>query len=241
MVAALAQPLRMLIVGMADLAGGALGQGRDVHAVVIDQPQSQRAALAAGHQQDVAVLQIAVRHVGVAQFLGQTNPHLRQSIQQHRLVQLLADELVETETLDPAHFDERIPLAVDADAFIEKVELDHEGALRLAQVFADGLVARMQTGDGAREALDGPTLVVGALNLVDIGEVAGMRTRQTEQIADGLPLAQIVVAEAQLRILHGSIVIRGVRPGHRQLLRQPFRLATLRRSVANNDASTKRR
>ena len=80
---------------------------------------------------------------------------------------------------------------------------------------ADSLVTLVQTGDGPGEAFDGPTLIVGPLNLVDIGEIAGVRARQAEQIADDLPLAQIVVAEAHLRILDSSVVIRRLRPGHR--------------------------
>src|SRR5579883_452434 len=113
-----------------------------------------------------------------------------------------------------------MPLTVDTNALIQKIKLDHEGTLRLADVLADGVIAMPKPGDGAREAFNGPVLAVGCLYLVDIGEVTGVRPRQAEQIANGLTLAQILVAETQLRILHGSVVIRGMRPGHRRLLRQ---------------------
>ena len=48
------------------------------------------------------------------------------SLQRLGLVQIVADELVQPQALDPPHLQERIPLLADADSRLDVVELDHE-------------------------------------------------------------------------------------------------------------------
>src|SRR5205807_6469546 len=96
-------------------------------------------------------------------------------------------EVVEAEALDPAHLEDGEPGAVDADALFEVAEGHHEGAGVVAQVVADGLVALAQAVDLAGEALDGPGLLAGAKELVDVGEVARVRARQVEEGVGGGP------------------------------------------------------
>src|SRR5204863_7401649 len=68
-------------------------------------------------------------------------------------------------------------------------------------------------------ALDGPGLFAGTAELVDVGEVAGVRPRQTEdRIALDLAVTQLGVLEAQAGVLQGGVVIGRLRPGHNRSL-----------------------
>lgn len=172
----------MLVVGVADLAGLPPRQRRHEQAIVVDEFDGQRRGGLSGHEQDIAVLQIGVGHAGLAQPSGHALPDQPQRLQEGRLVEAVADELIEQETLDPAHLQEGIPLAADANALVEVLEVDGEGEPRLVEMSADLGVAFAQAGDLAREALDGPAGVAGAGELVDVGEVAGAWQRQPQGI-----------------------------------------------------------
>ena len=65
---------RMLIVGNAELHGGLALESRHMHAVVIDQLEGELVFGASGHQQDVAVLQVAMGHLRFGHPLRQAQP-----------------------------------------------------------------------------------------------------------------------------------------------------------------------
>ena len=175
---------------MAHLTRGLARQRRHEHAVIVDELDRQGVGRAAGHEQDVAMLQVGVGDAGGPQSLSHASPDLQQAVQHRRLVEILADELVEGEALDPLHFEDRIPLPADADPFLLIGELDGEGQLGVLQGAADFLIAFAQAGDLAGEAFDGPARAVGAAEFVDVGEVAGARQRDAESVADDLALLQ---------------------------------------------------
>ena len=100
---ALAEPLRMLVGGMTHFKRLQHGQCRHAHAVVIDQLHAEQTCFAARHQQDIAVLQIAMGQVRVAQPPGQLHPDLAELLQNLGLVQVILDELVKWQPLGPFH------------------------------------------------------------------------------------------------------------------------------------------
>ncbi len=75
-VSPLAHPVRVLVGRMADLARFVFRQRRHPHAVVVDQLQRQRIGAGARHEEDVAVLEVAVGHVRRAQVLRHPPPDL---------------------------------------------------------------------------------------------------------------------------------------------------------------------
>src|ERR1700722_13840435 len=79
---------------------------------------------------------------------------------------------------------------------------------------ADFLVALAQAGHFAREAFDGPARAIGAAHLIDIREIAGIRDRQAEIIADGLALFEVGVGEIGRGRLNRLVVVLGQRPTH---------------------------
>ena len=114
--------------------------------------------------------------------------------QQGRLVEVVAHELVEQQALDPAHLQDGIPLPADADALFEVLEIDGEGQARCLEATADFAVAFAQAGDLAGEALDGPLAVAGgAVEFVDVGEVAGARHGHAQGVGGRLAAAQLRV------------------------------------------------
>src|SRR5262249_38043480 len=185
----------------------------DTHAVVVDQLDGQGVP-GAGHEDDVAVLQIGVRDTGLSQPPGHPRPDEAELLQAGGPVQRVADELVEQQPLDPAHLEDGIPPAADADALLEVLEIDGEGQPGSGEVFADLGVALAQARDLAGEALDRPGVARRALDLVDVGEVAGARHRDAQRVERRLALAQLGVAEAGLRVLDRLVVILRQRPRH---------------------------
>ena len=125
-------------------------------------------------------------HLRRAQILWPYAPTSAQRLQHGRLVDILADELVERQPFDPLHLENRIPVALDADALLQIAEVHGERQSGLLEMGADFLVAVAQAGGFAGEALDGPARAVGAAHLIDVGEVAGERHGQAERVGDGL-------------------------------------------------------
>ena len=128
-------------------------------------------------------------------------PDLAELLQKHRLVELVAHELVEHQAFDPAHLQDREPLAADADALHQILELDGERQPRRLEMAADFAVALALAGDVAREALDRP-LALGrrGVELIDVGEVAGPRHRHAEGVEHRLAAR----SSGSLKLLAGS-------------------------------------
>ena len=95
-----AEPLRMLVGRMAQLARGPVRQTGHVHPVVIDQPQGKLSSRH-GHQQHVAVLQVGMGHARLAQPQRQLRPQFQQLAEHLGTIQIVLDELVEVPTLPP--------------------------------------------------------------------------------------------------------------------------------------------
>src|SRR5207244_4099351 len=113
-----------------------------------------------------------------------------------------------------------IPPAADANALLQVDEVDGERKAGAAQVAADLVVAYLEAGHRAREALDRPRGAGGGLaEVVDVGEVARARQRQSQGVRRDLGPAQLGVGEAGGRALHRLVVILGHGPRHgRRLL-----------------------
>src|SRR5262249_30415180 len=156
------------------------------HAVVVDEPQLELVGRFAGNQKDIAMLKVGVRDLGVAQPFAQAHPHTKECLELLRSVRLLADELVEGESLDPFHLEDGIPLSADADPFRQEAKANREGQSGTTEVQIDLGVALAKTGDGPSETLDGPHSAVGSANLVDVGKVARSRQWQSQRAGDDL-------------------------------------------------------
>jgi hypothetical protein len=127
------------------------------------------------------------------------------------------DKLVQREALDPLHLEDGIPVATHPNASIEKSESHHEGELHLFQVDANLLVALAQPRNLPGEALDRPGAVgCRAIDLVDVGEVAGAGRGHAQGIGYRFPAAQFRVREAAVGDLNRLVVILRERPGHEQ-------------------------
>src|SRR5690242_11954985 len=108
-----------------------------------------------------------------AEPLGHAHPDIQERFQFGGPVSVEGHELIEHQPFHPLHLEYRKPLTVDADSLFKIVEVHNERHTELAQMTADFAVALAQAGDLARKAFDGPARAAGALDLVDIGEVAG--------------------------------------------------------------------
>ena len=79
------------------------------------------------------MLQVGMGDASLGKAFGHAQPDLAQAVQHGRLVEVVADELVEKGTFDPLHLQDGIPLAADADALRQVAEVDREGQLGLAR------------------------------------------------------------------------------------------------------------
>jgi hypothetical protein len=142
------------------------------------------------------VLQVGVGQIRLAQPARQLLPDLAQRLQHRRPLQVVADEGVQGQSLDPLHLEDGIPVALDPDALREELEVDHEGQLDLGQVAADLDVTLLQAGDLPGEALDSP-LALRRLDRVDVGEVARAGLGEAQGVGNGRAAFQVGVVKAQ--------------------------------------------
>ena len=99
---------RVLIVWIARFTGWSTAQRGHEHAVVVD--QAQRAAAV---DQDVAVLQVAVRDAEPTQLGGPVSTKSALDVRQRaRLRQALLDGAVERPAVEPRHLGDRVPRLV---------------------------------------------------------------------------------------------------------------------------------
>ena len=95
--------LWMLIVAMADFKTAAAFECRNIHAVIINQPELSL------HHKHVAVLQVAVCDLRLTQIRKHFRPCLSQIAQRHWGRQVLLDIGNEAVAVNPPHPYERIP------------------------------------------------------------------------------------------------------------------------------------
>src|SRR5260370_27473804 len=95
-------------------------------------------------------------HAGIKQTLGHAHPDCEQALQDGRLLQIVADKLVEQETFHPFHLQNRIPLPSNTDALLEVREIHRKRQFDLAQMLANGAIALLKPCNVSREALDSP-------------------------------------------------------------------------------------
>src|ERR1051325_1385604 len=101
----------MLVVLMSNLAGAPAGHLRNKNSIVID--QAQLTVL----DDDVAVLQVAVRNTRSLQRMQQAQPLFRK-VQQHVLaMEHFAHVKIQRRALDPIHEENRKPVATDQYSF----------------------------------------------------------------------------------------------------------------------------
>jgi hypothetical protein len=156
------------------------------------------------------MLKIAMGHPRFTQLASELDPDRRQLVEEVETIEVSAEKGIERVALDPAHLDHGEPVAADANALFEILELHHEGAGVSFEVFADGLVAFVKSPDLTGKTLDCPGfLAVGCIHLVDDGEVARVGQRSAKEPArGGLALFQLRVLEADRGRLDRVVVVR---------------------------------
>lgn len=211
-VGSFAQTLWVLVGRMAQLARSGPRHGRHVHPVVVDQLQGKPAS-GPRHQQDVAVLQVGMGYLGLAEPRGQLHPQVQQRAQRFRTVQVLPDEVIQGEPLAPTHLQKRHPLAAGSNARLDELEVHHEGKLRPLEVLADPAVAVAEAGGPLGETFDGLGVARGrAPDLVHIGEATRPHQRHAQRAAHRLALAQLLIADRRAEVLNRRVVFRRLRP-----------------------------
>ena len=148
------------------LAGLQAERAGDDHVVVVD----QRNGVGVGDE-DVAMLQIAVRDLGGAQIATDRDPLVGEAAQARRVVEVLLDVGIKPDAVRPIHFEDRIPAAAHANPLRQILEIDHEGQRSLLEVGGNGGVALLLIGDFAHEAAHRRLALLG-FNLKDGGEIA---------------------------------------------------------------------
>ena len=142
------------------------------------------------------MLQVGVGDARLAEPRRQLHPQVQEHLEVLRPLEVLLDELVEHQPFDPAHLQHREPLAIDADALLQVLEIDGEGELRLFQVGGDVAVALLLPRHLAGEALQGPGVAGGrAMDLVDVGKIARPEHGQAQRRTHDLAAAQFLVVQ----------------------------------------------
>jgi len=142
------------------------------------------------------VLQVGVGDPCLMQPRCHPRPNLQKAAEHRRFVELLANEIVEREALDPLHLEDGIPVAADADSLIQVGEINRKRQFELLQGAADFLVAVVQARDFTRETLDCPAGTVATVHLIDVRKIAGTRHGQADFIGRRFAPAQFGVGEA---------------------------------------------
>jgi len=220
---ALPQALGMLVGWVAYFARLFAGQRRDPHSIVVDQLDGQRAGLASGNEDHIAMLQIRMRNFRLAQTPSHAQPDLSQSFQQGGLVQIVAHELVQQEAFDPVHPQRRIPLAGNADSLIQVGEVDCKRQLGLDQMLADLAVALVQTRHFTCETFDGPFLAAGAHVFINVRKVPRARHGHAHGVCDRRAAAQLRIGERAGGALDCLVVVLRIWPRHDGGLARKFK------------------
>ena len=96
-----------------------------VQAIVVDEFQAERGVLPrGGNEQDVAVLDVAVRHAGFAQPPTEPHPQRQHRFEDRGAIEVVVNELVDRVAIDPLHLHDRVFDAANADAFGLEIEPD---------------------------------------------------------------------------------------------------------------------
>ena len=165
-------PARMLIVWIAGFAGRSTVQRRHEHAVVVH--QAQRAAAV---DQDIAVLQVAVRDPQPTQLVDQLDESSLDVRQRARLGQAVFDRAIQWPAFEPRHLGNRVPGLSDTHAGVEILNRYQGSGPQARQRVADRRVARRSVGGLAMKAAHRPLVPAGA-QLIGHREIAGHRARQ---------------------------------------------------------------
>src|SRR5712691_5537357 len=110
----------MLIVGMPALPWRLRVQGRNEKTVIVDEME-----LVVTVHQDIAVLQIPVRHVRSTQSSHYSAPLYRQTFQELAVPEVVFDILVHLLASDPFHAHHRVPLPTHAYA-LGQIRIVHQ-------------------------------------------------------------------------------------------------------------------
>src|SRR5205823_302077 len=111
-------PPRMLVIPMADLMTDLPGERRYEHSVVVDEFEISAC------NQDVAVLQIAMRDAVLLQSAEHLHPPFGKIHERDRILDVRLDGLLQCGAVDPFHFQDGIPLATNTNPSFEKLEAD---------------------------------------------------------------------------------------------------------------------
>src|SRR5262245_54861117 len=106
----------MLIVAMADFVAHVAGKRRHGHGIVIDQPEIAAA------DQNIPVLKIAMSNIVLTEYSEQSHPSVHERGNRRHVADALFNVVSEILSFDPLHFQDRIPLPVDADTLFQKVK-----------------------------------------------------------------------------------------------------------------------
>ena len=197
---------RMLIRAVPDLRRLAAFQLGNPHAVVVDEQE----VLAAN--EDVSVLQVAVRELRALHFLDQPAKPCSKGGEPGGIAEEALDAPIEVLALHPRHLHDRKRAPFDAQAV---GQIGEGGALRDAlfgQMAGDGRVALGVVGDGPEEAAYRPGVVT-LRRPVDHRVSAGGGLRHAEAVLVDLRFLQLGIAERSLRELERLVVVGEVGPG----------------------------
>ena len=203
----------VLVVAVADLRAGLACERRDEHRVVIDEHEPHVAVVFA--DEDVAVLEVAVRDPGVFQIDEQRAPGSGEGAQDIRITPMLFDERRKPLPFRPRHLQDGIARPADPDAFRLVVERDGTLQLCVGEVLRDGPVSSGLILHARQKAAHSKPSTLG-LDRKDSSERTRDGLRQAEGVRRGRPRREVRVGERRRGKLQRLLVVAGSRVvGHR--------------------------
>ena len=118
----------MLIVGMAELVPGKTPEGGDIHAIIVNQLQL------AFYDQDVAVLQVAMGDVILAERRHHLQKPLVRAFQDCLVTKMLTHKSIQRDSAHAVHLQNRVPGTPDPGPLLDVAELNRTRESRLAQM-----------------------------------------------------------------------------------------------------------
>ena len=191
---------------MAEFGAFATAQRRHVHRVVIDQRELQSVRFL--RDEHVAVLQVAVGHLGRLQPGHKRHPGLDQTREHLRFVQMLGHEAVERHALGPVHFQQGPGPVVHPDTFLLKRERHKRQRRMSLQMPGQRLVAFGQIRHRGMETAHGPPPRA-PLQHEHGRKGPADRPGQSQHVHLGRGLLQLRIGEGRLRKLHRLAVLTG--------------------------------
>ncbi len=215
--------IRMLVVSMPDLGTLPAPERGDIHRVVID--QSQPITI----DQYVAMLQVAVRDARLLEIGDHSAPRGGEAF---GVLQAVGYVSVQSDSVEPFHFEQRIGALADVDAVFLVLEGGGVRQVRFSQMLTDGPVASSLIGHVREEALQCPPRSTDA-DGEDDGERSGDRSRKSEDVRLGLCAAEVRIRQCGIRELECLLIFAGRRILHRSSRRRSRRRRAWRRRCAS--------